>query len=319
MPSVLNITNTWVTEFDRNLLLRPIFLAENITSLYRLDPTVHKSKTYTLQEQLRHALQIKTTCGRNATAVAPAGERVLETCQLELPLDQCYDEIYNSAQYQMIRNGSLRTDLTGTDVQNVITTLASNVIVNDMFDFIWFGNTTSTVWIYNCKDGIFKQLEDELPAAQKVNIADGALGVDDALDAMRTMLETSPLPLKAVPVSQKVFYVTDSIYWNLLITFQNTGADMGLQKLADGGPLTLNGVKVIPYPQWDQTIADLGLVEKNRIVLTVPSNIIIGTDIALPGSDAMVWYSMDDQLFKFNVIFDLGGIFMFDELVMYAR
>jgi hypothetical protein len=194
----------------------------------------------------------------------------------------------------------------------------TTAITNDIFELCWFGNTAHATPFFKTFDGWFKLLEAS-SGVHKVTIGTtGELATDEAIDLLRNMYKASA-PLRAVKPNDKVFLVTDSVYGNLMESYENKSIDSGLARLMDGGPLTFRGIPVESQLVWDTSIASQTLTDPHRIVYTKKENLIIGTDIKKPGSDAKLFLDEMNEKFYFKANFDLGVQYLFDEYVVYAR
>lgn len=318
MANAITIVETWTTEHVAEIFLKPVFTAENIVDTYAVDPTVNRSKTITLADELKRIIQKKgSACGFNPIGAFPLGEKQINTAPCAVNMEQCAVEFYDTVFKQNLKRGSDIYDLGGTVLEKTMVDRITNAITNDIFELCWFGDTTSSATFFKTFDGWFKLLESG--SCPKISVSTtGTLPNDEAIAILREMYTTSA-PLRSVKPTDKVFLVTDSIYTNLMETYEDGGSDIGLQKLMDGGPLTFRGIPVEPQIAWDMTIADQLLTDPHRVVYTKKENLLIGTDVKNPGSDAKLFLDELKEMFYFKANFDLGVQYLFDEHVVYAR
>lgn len=320
MPNnnAMTIVSTWATEHVAEIFLKPVFTAEHIVDTYAVDPTVNRSKTIVLANELNRIIQKKETCGFNPTGTFALGEKEISTAPCAVNLEQCATEFYETVFKRNLKRGSDIYDLSGTVLEDVMLDRITGAISNDIFELCWFGDSAHATTFFKTFDGWFKLLDANLPGTNKVTVGTtAALGTDDAVDLLKDMYKKSN-PLRAVKPTDKVFLVTDTVYCNLMETYENLGLDSGLARLSDGGPLSFRGIPVEAQLMWDTSIADQGLSDPHRIVYTKKENLLIGTDISRPGSDARLFFDELQEKFFFKANFDLGVQYLFDEYVVYA-
>ncbi|MDX2000966.1 MAG: hypothetical protein SFW35_00910 [Chitinophagales bacterium] len=315
MSNAITVVSTWTTEHMAEIFLKPIFTAEDIVSTYAIDPTVNRSKTISLAASLNHILQLKTDCGFSPSGSFALGEKTISTQPCAVNLEQCASEFYDTVFKQNLKRGSDIYDLGGTVMEKVMIENVTNALRNDIFELCWFGNTAHSTTFYKTFDGWFKLFNGHV---NTVTIGSTALNSGDAVDILKEMYLASN-PLRSVKPSEKVFLVTDSLYNNLLETFEGTALDSGLARLAEDAPVTFRGIPVEPQLTWDVSIAAQNLSNPHRAVYTKRENLLIGTDIKRPGSDAKLFLDELTEKFYFKANFDLGVQYLFDEYIVYAK
>ncbi len=315
----MTIVSSWSTEHVAEVFLKPVFTAENIVDTYAVDPTVNRSKTITLANELSRIIQKKENCEFSPLGQIALTEKVITTAPCAVNLEQCASEFYETVFKRNLKRGSDIYDLSGTVLEDVMVERVTTAIANDIFELCWFGDTTHTDTFFKTFDGWFNLLELYLDADYKVSISTTTdLAADEAVDLLRDIYKKSN-PLRSVKPTEKVFLVTDTVYCNLIETYENLGLDSGLSRLAEGGKLSFRGIPVEPQLIWDASIAGQGLGQPHRVVYTKKENLLIGTDITRPGSDAKLFFDELTEKFYFKANFDLGVQYLFDEYVVYAR
>ena len=91
-------------------------------------------------------------------------------------------------------------------------------------------------------------------------------------------------------------------------------------KLIDGVQrLTFRGIPVVERADWDVHIEnDFGGVRPHRAILTIPANLIAGTDGQADDMDAEMWYDQNTQENKFRVEYYAGTLFLHEKFVSLA-
>ena len=317
MANAITIVETWSTEHVAEIFLRPVFTAENIIDTYGVDPTVNRSKTIVLAEELKRIIQKKDTCGFNPIGAFALGEKTIRTEPCAVNMEQCATTFYETVFKQNLKRGTDIYDLSGTVLEKAMVDRVTSAISNDIFELCWFGDTAHATTFFKTFNGWFKLLE--AGTCPKITISTtGNLAADEAIDLLRDMYKASA-PLRAVKPQEKVFLLTDTLYSNLMETYENMDTDTGLARLADGGQLTFRGIPVESQLSWDTSIAAQTLPDPHRAVYTKKENLIIGTDVKNPGSDAKLFLDELTEKFYFKANFDLGVQYLFDEYVVYAR
>lgn len=317
MANAITIVQTWETEHVAEVFLQPVFTAESIVDTYAVDPTVNRSKTITLATELNRIIQKKESCGFNAVGQLALGEKEITTAACRVNLEQCATVFFDTVFKQNLKRGSDIYDLSGTVLEKTMVDRITTAIGNDIFELCWFGDTGSSTTFFQTFDGWFKLIE--AGGCTKVDISTtGELASNESVDILREMYKASA-PLRSVKPTDKVFLVTDTVYCNLIETYENLGLDSGLSRLADGGPLTFRGIPVEAQLIWDTSIASQSLPDPHRVVYTKKENLLIGTDVKNPGSDAKLFLDELDEKFYFKANFDLGVQYLFDEFIVYAR
>lgn len=144
----------------------------------------------------------------------------------------------------------------------------------------------------NVIDGLWKQIETDIPTTAKnyVEIAENSeatyaaqeLAANQGLAILRSMYKKADSRL--LGLQGKRLMVTRTLYDNLLTTYEEKESNGGLlTRLENGGGLAFRGIEIVNMMnEWDEFIVayqDNGAAYHlpNRALLTVPSNIPLGT------------------------------------------
>jgi hypothetical protein len=308
-----------------------------IEGLYRVISTVDKTNIY-LPAKLTKMLRKYTTCGFSAAGgTMTIADKTISTEKIKANVEQCADEFTDTIFAEVIKTGVNVDDLSNTIVDEIIKTQFIKGINSDIHRIAWFAvDSTASNIDYRQFDGFFQRFIDasatitsarfiDLQATAFESTATGDLNVDGAYGAMKQMYEKSTEMLKVMSAKDKRFYVTHTVYDNLLTTYEDTQSSTGLLRLIDGvETLTFRGIPVIAMPEWDTNLADTDnplktTIGKNLIVYTTPDNLIIGTDVTSPSSEFRVRYNDDDdEKMKVVAKFKLGTQFVHEDLLVVA-
>lgn len=214
----------------------------------------------------------------------------------------------------IVGNGLDGYNLTGA-VRTVWMQEQIDAIRRDIFRILWFGNDASGNADYNVIDGLMAKFYDANSAycVKRVgndlpNTFNSLLGTDQAYNALKSLHTKSSNILKQIPPSEKVFWVTGSMYENLLESYESKtngatemqfrmivegvsmGVGTGIVKSPDGGPtLTYRGIPVIPLYLLDNYMEDSANPWYNNLrhfaVYTTTgkskfANLVLGTESA---------------------------------------
>lgn len=330
------MANILTTNFDytydgiltQDVLIKPAVMHPDTLSLFRVIPGVKSKYQLNLVNPLGKIVQGAQQCGNLRQVTGNAVEitnRTLETCGMEVYLEQCYDVFQNTILERALRSGVDEADLSpGTQIGNLISQMVSEAVGREVFRIFSFGDTTSPAGdpsYYGMCDGLWSRLingeagydVDKIDDIAVLNQTSGTR----ALDYLRNLYEGAPNILKGIPMNERRFFVTQNVYENLMTTYEDKTLDGGglIQRLENGVPtLFFRGIPVIPLIAWDSWISQDNLGNPARILYTTPQNHVIGVDSAADASSFRFWWDMDNDVFKIRTKFRMGYNFVHGEL-----
>lgn len=320
MANAVEIIQTWTSDYVAEYFLEPAIDTESglFAGGYTVDALVNKSKTFYVNSELKYITKKKETCGFSANGSSDMTEVVLTTQPMSVNLEQCAAEFFDTVFKRSLKKGTGVYDLEGTVIETAIVSNAQRAIKNDAFTLAWFGDTTIATTASNAFlnpfDGWFKLFEDDANV-NKYTI--GSTG-DFALQALRDIDDAVQTAIIEQDDSS-VYLVSRSVYQNLLKTYEALGTDVGLTRLNDGHDLMFRGTPVIRENIWSKAITDLSLGSPSRIFYGPLANLVVGTNIANPGNDAMLFLDHLQEKTYFKANFDLGVNYTFASKIAYAR
>lgn len=329
MANVVNSNFSYAYDgiLTQEVLVKPAVTNPDVTQLFRVIPGVKSKYQLNLTTPLGKIVQGAQQCGNTRQVTGSAVEitnRELETCGMEVYLEQCYDVFQSTILERALRSGIDESDLSGTQIGGLINGMVSEAIGREIFRIFSFGDTTSPAGdpsYYGMCDGLWTRLiagesgyaVSKIDSISALNQTAGTR----ALDYLRNLFEGAPNILKQIPVGERRFFVTQNVYENLMTTYEDKTLDGGglLQRLEGGVPtLFFRGVPVIPLIAWDAYISADNLGNNTRILYTTPQNHVIGVDNQADSSNFMIWRDMDTDVFKIRAKFRLGYNYVHDEL-----
>lgn len=123
------------------------------------------------------------------------------------------------------------------------------------------------------------------------------LKADAAKAAMKAAYELMPSEFRAVK-SDARYIVTQEFADNYMETLETaSGIPAAYQKVIDGQErLLYRGIPLVVRPQMDEDIAgDFGGLQPHRFMLTIPSNLVFGTDGSGDTELFEMWYDQNEQ------------------------
>lgn len=315
MANVLveNLDYTYNGKESTDLFFKPSVSSPQF-SMFRIMDDVQSKKQLNLVGNLRNIVQKYDTCDRpDPSSGIDITNRTLEVTELEVFLEQCKDTFEDSIFETALRDGIERNDVTGTIIEKAILTLVTDAMRRDNFDIFSFGDTNATgpADFLNKLDGLWTRLIDGTSdyCVKRIGagFGSGNLAADAALNRLRLMYSQAPNILKESP--DKKFFVTQSIFDNLLTSYESvtSGSNLQFQLLQDGTQvLKFRGIEVVPILAWDDAIERYGLDAPHRILYTVADNHVIGLNRAGDFEKVGVWYERKDRKVYFEAQYRMG-------------
>lgn len=315
-----NLDYTYNGKESTDLFFKPSVMTPDYKSLFRVMDDIQSKKQLNLVGNLRNIVQTAVNCGRpTASSGIDITNRTLEVTELEVFIEQCKDTFEDSIFEIALKNGIDRADIQGTEIETAIRTLVTDALMRDNFDLFSFGDTTLTGTFLEPLDGLWTRLIAGTATYEVERIGGSldTLAADSALNRLRFMYESSNTTLRSLPINERKFFVTQSIYDNLLTSYESvdSGSDLQIQLLQDGTQsLKFRGIDVIPVIAWDDAIARYSLGSPNRIIYTTPSNHVIGVNRA--GDDSVVgaWYERKDKKVYIEALYRMGYNYIHGDL-----
>lgn len=332
-----SFTHTYAgQEFLTELFYQPQEEVPAIEGLYRVMDVVDKKNIY-LPQSLSKILRKYSTCGFSAAGgTFNITDKTISTEKVKVNVEECVDTWTDTIFAEAMKRGVAVDDLSNTIIDEVIRTQLAKGIASDIHRIFWFADANDADADWNHFDGLISLFLDASASIGAANFIDmdgtafestDALATDGALGLMKQMYSAMNKALRMM--NDKRFYVTYSVYDNLMETYEDTQSGVGLLRLIDGSSqLSFRGIPVVAVPEWDSSLADStnphytgsGLsIGSNLIVLTTPQNLVVGTDVTAPSNEFKYRYNDDDSE-KLKVIskFKLGAQFVHPELVSIA-
>jgi hypothetical protein len=323
---------TYDGKLSTDVLIKPSIMTPDVLALFTVYPEVKYKQPISLTGTLEKITKAYAGCSRTLTGTGiDITNRTLETKQLEIFIEQCSDAFEATILSQALKSGIDYNDLQGTDIEKIINTLTVDAMRRDLFRIISFGDTASLSADYSMLDGIWVNLINGVGSGcikQSSVSLTGALASGAAFSALKDMYDNAPIILKQVENSKKAFYVTGSVYLNLLASYESldSGSDAQFALVQDGeSKLKFRGIDVIPFWAWDASLqADspldvvAGSAVDNLILYTTPENHAIGIEKAADQGTVDMWYERKDRKVYTEGMYKIGYTYLHCDLQMIA-
>lgn len=311
-------------EVDR-VFFDPVFLEDIETSGYTVMTNVVNKKPIGFVEKMQKILQKNTGCGWNPKGDVSMYERSVEVENIKLNIETCAFNLNNTIWEETKRKGTQAQNTIGTVTSNILLSRARQGVILDVNRLFWFGNKASVDTDYNLLDGMWTVHIPKLVtsgATPYVSSGSGSpLALNDATQILEEMYDEQSIELLGIPDSEKRFKVSRSIYQAYMKDLKAAGGgDAGRSALINGVPvMAFNGIPLQQEVYWSHYDAtDLSNPNMHRALLTVPSNLVIATDLMSSMNTLEIWYERKEQLVLTRAEFKLGTNFVHPTLMVAA-
>ena len=277
--------------YASKILLEPMFSGDDIMRHYTIYPNVKYKKNLMLAPKLQGITAVNTGCATTNTC-DPAGftiePKIITVENVSVKQTQCWTEFKDQVIVESYKRGLNMSDLSGTELADVIINRVRDGIRYDMTRNMWSGNTSAGVIALDCTydamgNGLWRTLSDgnainagtqlrevtaASTAAANLVAVGGAIAPADADLLLQTVFDTAPAELQQVPASEKRMFVTPNVYnayYGALTTIASAGAvDYGHSEAQSGvnyNRLRYRGVEIVPIYQWDDAFTTLGAAQ----------------------------------------------------------
>lgn len=309
----VNLDFTYNGQETLDVFITPGVQHPGITDLFTVLSGIKSKHQLGITNQLAQITKADDlTCGRTVTGTGvEIFNRTLEVSPLKIFLEQCGDAFKNTIYEEWLKAGNDVNDLTGTAAEKLMNALVAEAAGRDAFNILSFGDTGSIDTDINMLDGLWTTLDAGVIATDVIEVADfnAVLVADEALDKMKLAYESAPATLDQISLTEKKFYVTRSVYDNLVSSYESvsTGSDLQVGYTQDGIPVVrFRGVEVLKLSQWDSALNTFGLLSTHKLLYTTPENHVVGIEKASDETNASTWYSKDDDIVKTSVKYRMG-------------
>lgn len=157
-------------------------------------------------------------------------------------------------------------------------------------------------------------------AATTANTLPQDLAADEAETAFKAMINAMPPEMKKLGKQKLKILASSSMVDNYVATLENDGTEAAHMKTIDGvEKMYIRGYEIIERMDWDEHIDDdFTGYYPHRALLTLPENLVFGTDAADADTNAETWYNKDEQQNKFRVQYKAGTQYIHTNYIVAA-
>lgn len=283
----------YVAQRSDELLIKAMTESPTLRHIGRRLGVKHKEAVNLLDSEV--TFQDGSTCGFNPTGSDTFSQRIIEVKPIKVNKQWCPMDFIDVYLNQEMEIAAGRETLPA-EAKIVDSNLAA--IEKRLEGIIWKGDTTLGI------DGLLKQLQSETSTI-KVAPAAGATA-SQVIDATY-----QAIPDTVFERGNVIIFVSPTIYRQYIMEQNATCcANRDIINAAQESIVFVGDsrVRIVPVP---------GLIGFNGAVAAYGENLVYGTDIADSQSVYRVWYSDDDDVFKFKVLFNAGTQVIYpDEVVL---
>lgn len=252
---------TFPGNLPTELFRKPSIGTPALSDFFQIRQGIRTDEYLVLVGQLEKILKASTGCNPSYTTAGTFSDRKISVGKFEVNMSWCKSDFISTASALTNDPTFVADGLDGYEVTQKVRTVWMEEMIDAIRRDIWrislFGNDTAASADYNVIEGIFvkmydanasycvKRVGNDLP-----NTHNSLLTTDQAYNAFQATHTKAPIILKQLPISEKIFWVTGSVYENLLASYEsktNGATELQFKYLVDGTPsLTYRGIDVVP-------------------------------------------------------------------------
>jgi hypothetical protein len=262
MPLTPNFDFVYPGKYSMDELYHPSIQTPEITQLFTIKNGIKSGMHVPVVGVLSKIVKAYASCGDNPAGEAEITNCKIETHEMKVHFQQCKDDFEAHFLEDWLDDGLAGRELSAK-LRGIINSLVLDAMRRDNFRILSFGDLTSLSTDYNQMDGLWTWIIANTTdyCVPRINtLGTGALAGGTALTVLRDLYNGAAIVLKQLPNNQKGFYVTGSLYENLLASYESntTGSENQFALLQKGpsGNLMFRGIPVYPYYAWDNDLAD---------------------------------------------------------------
>lgn len=320
-----NLSRTYNGQETAELFITPALQGQNNFDQYRIIPNVATKRQMNFRAQADKITRKATGCSFTAKGNVSLTDKVLDVNPIEAQGQLCDRDLADTVfEDTWFKQGNDRPDATGTIAEQIMMDYIVEGVKRDNTRVVWFGDEDDGDADFNHIDGFWRLMLDSsgsLGATYNITNVEtgGSLDTDAAETVFKNLFENIPAYAWQLGRSNFRFYVSHGLELNYRTTLRADATDTSNTIRINGlDTLAFEGIPVVTIPEWDDDLADSSLpasisngfntTSDNLAILTIADNLVIGTDLvsSARGTDARIWYSMDNKETRYDVNYKLG-------------
>lgn len=293
-----DISWTYPGKINEELLTPITIQTPALTELFRVQQGIKCGQRIHYVQPLTTVLtKGSAVCEPTYTESGTITDRLLETAPFEVNLEYCKKEFDAVCTFLADDPSFIGPDLEGYELSNrfasIIFEQVTDAMRRDIFKVMFLGQSAySASSIYSAIDGVFtkffdgagsycvKPVDNTLP-----NQHNSILGTNEAMNSIRRVWGNAQIQLKSLPNSEKVMWVTGSVWENYYDSLINNCCVEGSWKAGQDGiaKLYYRGIELKPLWILDDELENNSAnpyydVIRHFIVYTAKNNHIMGVE-----------------------------------------
>jgi len=295
---------TYPGKLPTELYRKPSILTPALSDMFTVRQNIRTDEYLVLVGQLEKLLVATTGCSPSYTTSGSFSDRKISVGKFEANLQWCKSDFIATASALTEDESFVANGLDGYEVTAKVRGIWMDEMIDAIRRDIWrialFSNDTSTNANYNVIEGLWVKLLDAFSSycVKAVgnnfpNQYNSVLAADQAYDALKATFNGASTILKQLPNSEKLFWVTGSVFENLMASYENKsgGTETQFRLITDGSGevLKYRGIDVRPLYIADNYLEDSTNPWYNNMrhfIVYTPkggskySNLVFGTESA---------------------------------------
>jgi len=254
---------TYPGKLPVELYRKPSIMTPALSDMFTIRQNIRTDEYLVLVGQLEKLLKHATGCNPTYTTAGTFSDRKISVGKFEANQSWCKSDFMATASALTEDESFVANGLDGYDVTAKVRSIwmdeQIDAIRRDIWRIVLFANDQSGSADYNVIDGLLVKLLDAFASYcvkaignDLPNQYNSVLQTDQAYNAIKALHQGASIILKQLPNSEKIFWVTGSVYENLLSSYEsktNGATEMQFRLIVDGlgnQKLTYRGIEVAP-------------------------------------------------------------------------
>lgn len=307
---------TFPGNLPTEIFMKPSESTPSLSDIFSIRQGIRTDEYLILATEQSKIVVANSGCQPTYTASNTLSDRKITVSKLGIYREWCKDD-WTAVANQLSNDPAWVGDgndgyQLGAKLQRFLIDATLDAARRDIFALAFFANDTAPVgnfWRGNGMEGLFVKLYDGFASycVKRVgnslpNQYNSVLTPGQALAAFQSTITGANNRLKAIANNNKQFLVTQSVYENLLASYESntSGSETQFRILTDGTPkLYYRGIEVVAVPYFDSLLEDSTNPWYNNLrhfIIYMPkasssfSNLVLGTESASDLNKLDVFY-----------------------------
>ena len=330
--------------FDGNLpteiFMKPSEATPALSDIFSIRQGIRTDEYLVLASEQSKIVVANPGCQPTYVASGTLSDRRIQVSKLGVYREWCKDD-WTAVANQLSNDPSWVGDgldgyQLGAKLQRFLVDATIDAVRRDIFALSFFGNDTAINSFWRPMEGLFVKMYDANASycVKRVgnsfpNQFNSVLTAGQALTAFQAVATGSNNRLKSIANNQKMYLTTQSVYENLLASYESntSGSETQFRILTDGTPkLYYRGVEVVAVPFFDSLLEDSTNPWYNSLrhfIILMPkasssaSNLVLGTENAADLNKLEVFYDQRLRTQYMQADFRLGVQFINCDLIAF--